>query len=945
MSDPNLENRNPALSYVEGDSLSELRVPSSPETSRSQDGSLPSRRYRRVIDRVPSPAEELKLDQEVRDLLKQINFDSKLPKVPDEYALIQARPHQIFDALSFLKESQRRDLVRSFLEIGLRSKQTCGYVLSNLAPAITPLTPSERVEQLDWLYSNPSSTQRTELMVGILRLSRNVRQLDTILKKFGDAPVDDMNSARVKEFQAVARFGTLLRDTQLPTRATENTSVREVRSRIEQLIESLDERKDSIHSDSKLCRTAVAKHYCRVLEDGKKQLQELFDTPMQRSSLVPQFNAILAEIRLELKMGFSLKARRGKDGEILSPFKEPEIRLIDRAFESIPRLVIHPYFKGVEKTCRFKDAETLGYFDAGWLHVSKATFTDRDYAREYSLKKPGRPVLEHEIGHMLQLGIRDHFDFRYDINRGFLGRIVGGSDPLFPFREFLQLSGWFVVNPRTARLVDHDSAVRYKGERYNINQEFSLNGTRFVFSHDKEEKILYCRRVKGETCGRSYGSSTPYEQAADSLAFYRSNPEGMIRDTPKIFALFERHFRLYHDDSTLLQKLNTRLAELYPRERHELFIDRNLSTPIRTSNYSSDGPTLPGVPNNKISTRPGMPVSEFLLSRFERFTVDEQQKAVSLMLEAERRLWSQRSRHHREDRFNSNPDCSIQFKRLINVPELAQAATKTVSFILEKYNPAILPLISAHLRGEEVGIVTSRGNLVGHQKLISALEEFLGFKLDKVYFLGDSALNMRLRKLGDLPVENRKLQIIREFLGAEYTNIDGEKVKLELPRKLVFYEADANTYQRLKLIKHTDPTNIFRPILVSKFPADASMREVLEVLANPRDRANSDKRGLVLSGLDGALINVNAYIYIRDRESNDLVAVFTPEEWSELRFDGKWQREIKSHRPKINLDSLWVDTEDFASATIVESQVKVPDMFKRRKFQEDAPRGRIIQMS
>ena len=908
-------------------------------------------RYKPFTLAQPLPEYIKNIDAEIRDAVHKVALSDQSPRVVDEVAFRRAPTIHLLEVVRYLEPEAREKFVEDILASGLRSKHACRYVQSMLACPVSLASSGERAAMLDYLYSQPKSREQVDLMVCVLRMSKNLRQLHAVINAFSFELVEDMRSERVSEYAAAAKLLSALRDLQFPKRATSLTSRQEVNARLKTLRNILGDAKQELGTLEHYAHTDFANGLTQIIDKSLEYIREESKKTRGEEERRELYNIVLRKARVELHYGLKLLARKGRDGELASPWTDEEIRDLDRVLEKVPRMLFRPEFDAIEKRRKFRENSDMGYWSDGVIQLAEQSFTDKSYNKEFDLKRAIEPAVFHEISHYLQMGGKSVEKFDFGDGTDIVGAIEGPTDALFPWQEFLDLSGWVAMNKRRCHLIDNNQAVVIEEKRYNLNKEINLNGRRHRFVYDQECDVLYCKRIKSESSARVYGDNSPFEAAAEAITFYRLNPEALIRDAPKIFRLLECVYRIYEGEQAMQSKLSERLHELYPRERHEIFImpaqsgslhgrvalEARKVAPNSAIDRSEEGLSVwhPGAYQYK--TAPGMSRAEFLCSRFERFRVEEQ---IEVLTRLQKKLTTEMA--GLAPGIVSSLDASGRltlFEQQVRSAAGAQYASTLVERCCQRYNPAILTLIGRYLSGDEIGILTRRGDRAANTPLVRAVEEHLGFPITTQYFLNDQSLNVRLRKSGVSGTEDLNAQILGEFVLGRYANIRGESRELTPYTAVRFLESDAHMVEQLRgMSRDMGWGRRLKVVNTAELSHRRGWRDVVQCLNASASAASS---GITFSSLDGALVNVEAFVYVRDKGTQEAVAWFTPEEWNVVRVKDIWREMIKHKRPDLDLDALVVDTEDFNRIDHVLEQVKVPEIFLKRSMQGDRPLGRV----
>ncbi|RIL02327.1 MAG: hypothetical protein DCC75_13335, partial [Proteobacteria bacterium] len=197
----------------------------------------------------------------------------------------------------------------------------------------------------------------------------------------------------------------------------------------------------------------------------------------------------------------------------------------------------------------------------------------------------------------------------------------------------------------------------------------------------------------------------------------------------------------------------------------------------------------------------------FLAERFDKLNALEQSLILAnlqairdkTITRARRAAGDKGARFHAQNRLegavNLFKNRSAQLREILFrnlVISSPEALEKVAGLFLDQhksYLPAILAALNAAYNGEDIGILTSRGNRKGNRELLRAIESFLGFSIPRrnIYFVNDTSRNQRLKERSSA---GKKLEVLIDFALGFYRDRHGRIRGLSKTYDLVLFYDD-----------------------------------------------------------------------------------------------------------------------------------------------------------
>lgn len=317
---------------------------------------------------------------------------------------------------------------------------------------------------------------------------------------------------------------------------------------------------------------------------------------------------------------------------------------------------------------------------------------------------------------------------------------------------------------------------------------------------------------------------------------------------------------------------------------------------------------------------------EFLTTRFARLNEIEQALVLSEMeslcnsgsstdtVEKAVALYKQHNPEDRSARF-------LQFLR-----ERPEVYNDTVEALIDQhqdYFPALIAVLNAVYAGEDVGLLTARGNREGHRVLLDALEDFIGHTIPRrnMYFVNDTSRNGRLPKESTAA---RKLQVLRDFLNGFYVDENGAEQPMSRKfDKVVFYDDER---KNIELVDDYAKQNGLGDTMQAVDAKQMNLDEQWDALVCKIEAGARPEPGrepvIHFFDIDGTLINIPARMYVIDTRTDARLITITQEDFAHNPKVEYWIELAQQENPDVPAESLVYDFEDFRDPERIEQMIR-----------------------
>ena len=271
----------------------------------------------------------------------------------------------------------------------------------------------------------------------------------------------------------------------------------------------------------------------------------------------------------------------------------------------------------------------------------------------------------------------------------------------------------------------------------------------------------------------------------------------------------------------------------------------------------------------------------------------------------------------------SDPWREKSFARLLAAnPKVLDGVGKFLLREHKKYFPALLAALNAAYAGDDIGLLTARGNRSGHGKMIQAIEAFLGFQIPRhnIYFVNDESRNQRL---GLRPTADKKLQILLDFTNGFYLDKDGGRRQMSKKYEAVlFYDDEEKNLSTVHLFAMAHGmSRTIRAIDAAKIP-EAELWDALVAKVTAGHKPLIGQTNVIhFFDIDGTLIKVDAMMYVVDKANGRRLSAITQADLAAHPHVPFWLEKI-AKESGVPIEQLEMDFADFRDPDRVDAQIE-----------------------
>ena len=370
----------------------------------------------------------------------------------------------------------------------------------------------------------------------------------------------------IKEVVALSTLGTSLRNASLPEDLNDTATEHETLQTLEEIAEALQERASIVQAESSLIETVAARNFLATALYDLEYMQSAKEQATSNEELVELANEMIAKIEIEFYYAVVLTHEEASFFSPGAAWSVSELESINSALESLPEglVLTTPLLTQIQRVSSLGEYVMGQRFPNGLIRIADFA-VDNDYVSvAYEGLNSLEVTLVHEIGHSVQLGADDHDDVFSEDRHGNFS--LADGDKEYDFHEFMEVSGWKVVDPDTWELSEERQSVIIDDRRIPIGVPVVYEGEQRIFTLD--QGILYSHDTLASFSLIQYSRTNPWEDWAEGFAEYILLPERLIEFAPEKFEYFEQELRVYQDDPELLEALSLALekTDIYSTE-------------------------------------------------------------------------------------------------------------------------------------------------------------------------------------------------------------------------------------------------------------------------------------------------------------------------------------------------------------------------------------------
>lgn len=763
-----------------------------------------------------------------------------------------------------------------------------------------------KIVALDRLLSNDERSPSHKNEIGkVLKSCSTLEDLAAVVKAIGCERLYEIRDRDIRECCVQAVLGERLRGLPLPPLNAKFSTRKTIEESLVLLSRCLEEALTVCAEVPQFAKSACARRYQTALLDRFTDTQDLLAFKGPVSQLRECANALIAASEIALAFGISLTHESAEPAEYAPRWQVREIHEVHAALQAIPETLLL-FTPRLCEICRvaFIDEDTYAErAPDGVITVSDLAIDNAYHSARMEGLNSLRIIMCHELGHAVQIGAQRDRATLDNVS----GKITGPADPRFPFDEFLQLADWKIIERSRVKRLSANQAILLDGELLPLNKPINYKGDLRTFIYDSSEKIVYSYRPDTEFSLNIYSRESPWEDWAEGFAEYILLPERLLAFAPKKFMYFEKYIGKYG-------VAGAETVDASAQTETEEITTANTSTAAREL-AASDIRSL--APNFAAA---GAVRQSLILAHLLARTSDDGTTGV---FQAAHDFYTNHTETSRREQFASiltrHADCLDQTLRLFLDPQV-------------KFFPALIAAMNAIYRGEDVGLLTARGNRDAHTPMLSAIEAFLGEQVPSWnrYFVNDTERNKRLTSPS---TAGKKLEVLRDFALGHYS--DAEGVSHPLSRRyerVIFYDDEQKNLRSAEnFAKVNGLSHIIQCVDASKMSEENLWEDLMRKLEEGPPAPAGSRNTIRFFDVDGTLLSVPARMYVKDVQTGVALLTITQQEFAEHPNPDYWISQVMEERLRsgagISRDSLMFDFDDFRAPDRIEKQVN-PFMFR-----------------
>lgn len=495
----------------------------------------------------------------VEGMLHELAAKHEDPAVRARFEDPTISTRELVEVLAYIEPSKRIDFLRALVVMANSSEDVRFFISSKVDNVLHFMSVSERIEALQMSTSSGQSVANAHIIAAILRSSRDFNELNLLVEAVGKESLVQLGDPTIREYVAHAQIGTLLRNLTWPALTAEDALPEDIETSVEQIEQALWEAV-SILSCQEIADSQAAQDYCDILMyeleylEGQRNEVASWEELRQLADLMVK--KIGLEIRYCIKLSHSdkseLRLLAGPEGwEFVSSAPRKwtvrDLSLVESALSKLSEglLLTTPLLSEIRRVDYIGDGVAGARFGDGLLKIADGAVDNLGMWRLY----PGRTSLEvvliHEVGHGIQLGIDGGGVIHFEGSNS----LFTAGDQRYDFYDFLQISGWSVIEPDRYEVSEHGGSVKLDGEEYPLQVAIKHNGQEITLIANNGLLFSYNTYAPFSIWG--YGRTNPWEDWAVAFTEYHLAPERLITFAPEKFRYFEQEFSVYRDREEL----------------------------------------------------------------------------------------------------------------------------------------------------------------------------------------------------------------------------------------------------------------------------------------------------------------------------------------------------------------------------------------------------------
>lgn len=503
------------------------------------------------FDSSPTPANAEMNRAQARWMLHDIAEKLDDPALRAHYTRQGISERELIGVLRYATSEQRVDVLKAVLSGLSQDPSSAEFAREKGDNMCRFMSATERIVAARLLLED-SKALSAEAVAIILQSSSDLHELMEIIGGLGMERLLALNNADIQECVAISLLMPRLDMRPARAAASAGTELETLARAVDALRFAMEECLETVRAVQELCPSQTG-----------AQLEETFlynlhffsersgesSTPEQVSELISMMTLKMElECRYGIKLSHEEQGPRGDGAE----WTERSLRDVARALEKLPEglVLTTPRLYEIQVVDNLGPYVMGARFPTGVIRICECSIDHVMLALAYGGISSLEHTLVHEIGHGIQIGGTDT-DFT-DAGR----RIAPGSIRT-DFQEFMELSGWQVVDESKYEIRNMGLSVFIDGQEIPVEVPTRLNGQPVVLSIYGGR--LFMRDALAEFSLVPYSRTSPWEDYAEAFAEYYLLPERLITFAPRKFEFFEQEYGRYADRADLLKLLGERL--------------------------------------------------------------------------------------------------------------------------------------------------------------------------------------------------------------------------------------------------------------------------------------------------------------------------------------------------------------------------------------------------
>lgn len=519
-----------------------------------------------VTDSTPNPIKEA-VNAHVRDELIKLAEKLEDPALKAKFTNPELTEKDRLEVLNYVTSDELVKFIGDLYKVSLTNPTLRDFITHKIDNALFYASMGEKADIIEKVLQERPTEARNKFIAAVCRSSENLSELTEIVHQVSAEKLLATGAAEIKEMVAHTVLDPQIQTVQFPQKLPLNATQEQIDKHIAEMKTALEKIID-ICNTSSFSRTQIATDYVETARDDLAQIdKDKSEFENRTRELAKALNVSVDIVALEYRYGINITYGEGENLISTNPassrnphWTEKDIADIKAIVENIPErsMLFTPLLKEVQRV-PFLGWGVLGArFEEGVIKIADVAIDHRGMQQAYEGISSLRIVLVHEMGHSIQLG-----NFPSDIHFGPNGTSIDGGDPLYDFQDFIDLSGWKVIERSRYKVVPGrgfaDPKIRLDGTEYPIGEPIDVDGRKIVLVYQEGDNILYSYNADARFSSRWYAKASPWEDFAEAFAEYIFLPKRLIHDAPEKFKHLEQEFKKYSGNQEIQAALESAL--------------------------------------------------------------------------------------------------------------------------------------------------------------------------------------------------------------------------------------------------------------------------------------------------------------------------------------------------------------------------------------------------